>query len=778
VGVARLGVSHPKSDDHALLTGAARFTSDIAIPGMLHGHIVRSPFAHARIVAFDPRPARAQPGVVDVIGPDDVRGLPRFSLAHVKDQAVLALDKVRFVGEPVAAVFAESIEVARAAAELVEVAYEELPLVLSGEAALASDAPLLHEGVDGVEGNVCWRQATRAGDIEAAFGEADLVVRERFETSKAHAMPMETHAALASWDPAAGVLTMWASTQQAHILRDELASVLGLPRNRVRVVKPFVGGAFGHKEGLHPHEALAALAARRTRRSARIVLTRHEEFTATWSRNVQVRDAELALRSDGTILGWRERIVQDCGAYASISPSVLSLSEWVTIGPYRTPAIEIDGVVVYTNKPPSGAFRGFGNPQATFARESLFDIAARRLDIDPADFRRRNLIGPDDLPGRTVTGLRLETLPIAECADLTERAVDYARLRADKPAFRGVGVVHMLEWGGGCRWHPGYDADESSVTIAVEPDGSVTLRTDAADSGQGHATLFTQIVGEHLGVPADRVRVVLADTDATPWGLGTFGSRTAVIAGSAAVRASREIQARMSAVAAQMLEAAATDLEFADGLVRVVGTDRGVPFEEVAGVIHYDRAALPAGLEPSALVATASYDSPSEVPDADGRGSFAANYTCSSTIAVVDVDPETGKVTIVDWTSAEDVGRALNPDIVTTQIQGGIAQGIGFALGEELVLDERGGVINGSMTEYQVPTCPGIPLIEEKLFHVESADPAHPLGQKGIGECGITPPAAAIACAVYDAIGVPITSLPITPEKVQRAIRSSQRRVA
>ena len=287
------------------------------------------------------------------------------------------------------------------------------------------------------------------------------------------------------------------------------------------------------------------------------VLTRHEEFTATWSRNIQVRDAELAVRSDGTILGWRERIVQDCGAYASISPSVLSLSEWVTIGPYRTPAVDIDGVVVYTNKPPSGAFRGFGNPQATFARESLLEIAARRLGLDPADFRRRNLIRPQDLPGRTVTGLRLETLPIMECADLTERAVDYPRLRAEKPPLRGIGVVHMLEWGGGCRWHGDYDSDESSVTIAVEPDGSVTLRTDAADSGQGHATLFTQIVGEYLGVPGDRVRVVLADTDATPWGLGTFGSRTAVIAGSAAVRAAAEVRDRMARVAAHMLEAAA-----------------------------------------------------------------------------------------------------------------------------------------------------------------------------------------------------------------------------
>jgi carbon-monoxide dehydrogenase large subunit len=767
----RLGVSMPKSDNRALVTGSALFTGDMTLPGMLYGRIVRSSSAHARLGRLDVTTARMARGVVTVITPNDVASLPRFSLSHVKDQRVLAIDKVRFAGEPVAAIVATSPEAALEAADLVRVDYEDLPLVLSGEAALEPDAALIHEDIEGVEGNICWRQATHAGDIQAAFEAADLVVGDRFETSKAHAMPMETHAALADWDEASGRLTMWASTQMAHGLRDELAQLLGMPRNRIRVIKPFVGGAFGHKEGLHPHEALAALAAISTRRPVRFVLDRHEEFTATWSRNVQVRDAEVAVRADGTILGWRERIVQDCGAYASISPSVLSLSEWVTIGPYRTPAIAIDGVVVYTNKPPSGAFRGFGNPQATFARETLFDIAARGLGLDPAEFRRRNLIDPSDLPGTSVTGLRFETLPIKECAELTERALDYPRLRATKPPFRGIGVVNMLEWGGGCRWHPDYDSDQSSVTIAVEPDGSVTVRTDAADSGQGHETLFTQIAGELLGLPGDAIRVVMADTDATPWGLGTFGSRTAVVSGSAAFRACGEIRERMAEVAAHMLEAAPRDLEFADGMIGVVGTDRGVAFEAVAAAIHYDRASLPEGAETSSLVATASYDTPSEVPDAQGRGSFAANYTCSSTIAVVDVDPETGKVTVVDWASAGDVGRLLNPDIVTTQIQGGIAQGIGFALGEELVIDDHGNVVNGSMTEYQVPTSTVIPLIEDKLVHVESQDPTHPLGQKGVGESGITPAAAAIACAVYDAIGVPITTLPITPEKVLRALR-------
>jgi carbon-monoxide dehydrogenase large subunit len=768
-----LGASLPKLDNRALVTGEARFTTDLVLPGMLHGRLVRSPYAHARVGRVDASPALEIPGVVDVIVPSDVAHLPRFSLAQRKDQSVLAVDTVRFVGDPVAAVLATSIEAADEAVDLVVVDYEELPFVLHGEEALQDGAPLVHdEPIDGVEGNVCWRQVTRAGDLETAFAQADLVVSERFTTSKAHAMPMETHAVVASWDAAERTLTLWASTQQSHILRDELSKVIGLPRNRIRVIKPHVGGAFGHKEGLHPHEALAALGTMRTGRPVRFVLSRQEEFAATWSRNEQTRDVELAVRLDGTVLGWRERIVQDCGAYASISPSVLALSEWVTIGPYRTAAVEIEGVLVYTNKPPAGAFRGFGNPQATFTRELLFDIAARRLGLDPADFRRRNLIPESDLPTETVTGLKLTTLPIETCADMVERSVDYTGLRTRKRAFRGVGIANMLEWGGGCRWHLDYDADVSSVTVTVEPDGSVTVRSDAADSGQGHTTLFTQIACDQLGVRPERVRVVLADTEATPWGLGTFGSRTAVVQGSAAWRACAEIRRRMDELAAHALEAASGDLEFHDGQIRVRGTDRGLTFDDIAGRHHYDRASLPPGQEPGALVATASYDTPSDVPGPDGRGNFAANYTCSSTIAVVDVDPDTGRVTVVDWASAEDVGRALNPELITTQIQGGIAQGIGYALGETLLFDEAGTVMNGSMVDYQVPTAPMIPMIEERLFHVESHDPAHPMQHKGIGESGITPPAAAIACAVYDAIGVPITSLPITPEKVLAAIRS------
>jgi len=768
-----LGRSIPNVDGVALVTGQARYTGDLRPHRMAHGRIVRSPYAHALILSVDASAALAMDGVLDVIVPDDVAGLPLVSTGPLADMPLLARGKVRYAGEPVAAVIAESEEIAEQALELVQVDYQDLPVLLDPEAALLPDAPLLHEGLDGVEGNACWRQVTSAGDIEAAFRSADLVLRERFRTSKAHAMPMETHAAVAEWDPLDGP-TLWTSTQQPHVVRNVIAHVFGLPQSKVRVCKPFVGGAFGHKEGLHTHEAMALLGARRLGRPVRFVLTRTEEFSATVSRNPQIRDVEIALRGDGTVLGWRERIVQDVGAYSGLGPSVLALSEWVTVGPYRTPALDIEGVCVYTTKPPASAFRGFGNPQATFAREVMFDIAARALGIDPFELRRRNVIRQRDLPTRTANGLKLDTLPIEEAMAVAAAEIGLEALRARLRPFQGIGVANMIEWGGGCRWLDDWDADVGSVTVTLHLDGSAVVASDAADSGQGHATLFTQIAADVLGVEPARISVVRGDTERSPYGLGTFGSRTSVVQASALHRACAELRERLLEVAANALEADAEDLAVEAGRIVVRGTRRGIDVDRVAAMVHEDRKSLPPGMEAGALVATASYDTPSEVPDANGYGNFAANYTCSATIAVVEVDPATGKIRVLDWSAAEDAGRTLHPDLLKGQVQGGIAQGIGYALGEDLLFDPSGTMLNPSMVDYQVPTAPEVPLIEDKLRTLHSDDPAHPLRNKGIGESGVTPAAAAIANAVHDAIGVPITSLPLTPEKVLDAIDRSR----
>lgn len=770
-----IGTSVPNRDGVALVTGKAKYTCDLVLPDMAIGKIVHSSCAHGRIVSVDASQALALEGVLAVITPEDVAHLPRVSTGPVVDMPLLAQGKVRYAGEAVAAVIAETEEIAELATELVQIEYDDLPAALDPEDAMQPGAPAVHDpgegviGHEGLERNICWRRDLKVGDIDSAFRDADLIVSERFRTSRAHAMPMETHGALASWDPTDQTLTVWSSTQNSHILRGVLAGVFGLPQSQVRVIKPFVGGAFGHKTGLKSHEALAVVGTMRLGRPVRIILSRWEEFASTVTRTPHIRDVEIALRADGAVLGWREKLIEEVGAYAGLGPSILALSEWVTVGPYRTPALDIEGVCVYTNKPPASAYRGFGNPQATFARELMFDICAKKLNLDPAEFRRRNVIRPEDLPGATANGLKLQTLPITEAMDKTMAAIGYEDIKRSKAPNRGLGLVNMIEWGGGCRWLESFDTDMSSVSVTMNSDGSLVIGSDAADSGQGHVTIFTQIAADVLGVDPTKVRVLLADTATTPYGLGTYASRTSVIHGSALHRACIELRGKLLDVAAHMLEADPRDLEASNGEIVVRGTAISLPLATVAAGIHLARGSLPAGEETSALSVTASYDAPCDVPDERGYGNFAANYTCSSTAAFVEVDPVSGKVTILDWASTEDVGRVMHPAMLEGQVQGGTVQGIGYALGEDQMFDEAGIMVNASMVDYQVPTASMIPTLD-KIMAIESFDPTHPLGNKGIGESGITPCAAAVACAVFDAIGVPITSLPLSPEKVAAAM--------
>jgi aerobic carbon-monoxide dehydrogenase large subunit len=770
-----IGRALPNEDGRAIVTGDAKYTADIELPRLAYGSIVRSPYAHAVITSVDAEAARAEPGVLDVIVPSDpdVAGLPLVSTGPVTDMPLLARGKVRYSGEPVAAVIATSEEAAAAAAELIMVDYEPLAVLLDVEESARPGAEPIHDQADPARGNRCWDQETKVGDIEAAFAQADVVLAHRFQTSKQHAMPMETHAAIASWDRATQFLTVWSSTQQIGVLQQVISYVFGLPQADVRVIKPFVGGAFGHKEGLHTHEALAIIASRRLNRPVRIVLTRHEEFAATVSRNPQTRDVEIALSRDGRVLGWRERIIQDVGAYSGLGPSVLALSEWVTAGPYKTPALDIEGTCVYTNRPPSSAFRGFGNPQATFTRELMFDIAARELGLGPVDFRRRNLIAEADLPYTNANGLHMTTLSIGRALDAVCASLDLPGLRTRMGPLEGVGVVTMIEWGGGCRWYDQWDSDLGSVTLTMNADGSLVIAADAADSGQGHSTVFKQMAHDVLGVPMARIRFLSGDTAASPFGLGTYGSRSTFIHGMALHRAADELRARLFEVAAHHLEADLADLEIREDGIGVRGTGFSVDLPTLAGIIHGDRSGLPAGITPAALVATASFDTPTVVPDRSGFGNFSTVYTCSATAAHVRVDGDTGKVEVLDWASAEDVGRVLHPKLMEGQIHGGTAQGIGYALGETLLFDESGTLVNGSMVDYQVPTAPSLPSLD-KVVAIESHDKAHPLGHKGIGESGVTPAAAAIACAVFDAIGRPVATLPLTPERVLAALEEER----
>ena len=766
-----IGTSIPNRDGRAIVTGRAKYTVDLQPPRLAIGKIYRSQVGHALITSVDASRAREMEGVLDVIVPDDVAHLPLVSTGPRLEMPLLAQGKVRYVGEPIAVVIGETEEAAEAALAGITVEYENLPLLLDPELAMEADAVLIHEGYDDVDGNIAWRQNTKNGDIDTAFANADVVMSERFQTTKQHAMPLETHAAVATWDLDADFITLWSSTQQSHVLRDTVARVFSLPSSKVRVIKLYVGGAFGHKTGLNPNEAMAIFGSKRTGRPVKIALSRQEEFACTVSRNPQDRRVEVALSKEGRILGWREEIIQDAGAYAGISVSVLGLSSWVTAGPYDIGAIDLEAVLVYTNKPPSGAFRGFGNPQSTFARELMLDMCAERLGIDRVKFRRMNVIKKESLPTRNVNGLLMKTLPIEEAIDIATEAIGWDALNLNKGPNTGVGLALMIEWGGGCRWVDAWDSDMSSSAVTMHPDGSVFVTSDAADSGQGHATVFSQIVADVLGVPPDKIDVSLADTATSPYGLGTFASRTMVVQGTALFKAATKIRDQLFEVAAADLEVHVDDLEVDSGehRVRVKGTDIGKSIAELAARTHLAKGSLPGDTQVTALVATETHDTPSEVPDANGYGNFAGNYTCSATVAVIEVDPETGKITVTDWSSVEDVGRVLHPDMLEGQVQGGIAQGIGYALGEDLLIDDNGVVLNASMADYQVPTAPQIPVLD-KLFSIESRDPTYPLEIKGIGESGVSSPAAAIASAVYDAIGVPITSLPLSPEKVLEAI--------
>lgn len=771
-----VGTSAAKKDSRELVTGSARYVSDIKLPGLAWGRLLRAPHAHANIRSIDTSKAKALPGVIDIITAEDLDStgmVNQYQWNAIPDMHLIC-HKVHFVGDVIGAVLAETEQAADDALQMIEVDYEILPHVLDPEEALADDAPIIHEDVPGIDGNVLGRHRVKVGDIDKAFAEADVIVKRRLKTAKQQATPLETHQALANFDTDSGKLTVWSSTQYVHGVQAQVAAVLGMPISQVRVVKPFVGGGFGHKIGMHPHEGIAAVFAKRTGRPVRIALSREEEYM-TASRNATTCDVELALKRDGTLLGWKEKIYADPGGHSHYGVAFLVLTTSLRPGPYNWQALDMEAVGAYTNKSPNSAFRAFGNPQATFVRETMLNIAAREIGMDPIELRRRNAITPEQLPMTTLNGLKIETLAIQECLTEAADAIDYDRVTRDKPKWRGVGVASCLHWSS-CRWDSDLDADSGATIVQMLMDGSVKVLTDAADSGQGHSTVWSQIVADELGIPLESIDVIQADTDAVPFGLGTWGSRSAVIQGTSTKRAAADVRRQLFKVAGHMMEANVDDLQIRDNKISVKGSpDRSLAIADVAHAMHISKAKLPPGMEAGNIVGSASYDTPTELPSdhPDGIGHISVNYQASTHIAVVDVDPDTGRVTIVDYAMADDVGRLLNPAIVKGQLLGAFAHGIGLALGEGELFGEDGSPLNFDFVNYPVPTSTEVPyMTNDKIRVVQTYDPAVPDGQKGAGEVGLVNPSPAIAAAIADAIGVSITEMPITPEKILAAIRS------
>jgi len=764
-------------EDARLLQGQGRFVADLTLSRMLHVAFLRSPHAHARLVSVDTRPARTLPGVAACITGDEIatharpiRAESKMAGYHATEFPPLARGKVRFVGEAVVAVLAESRYVAEDALEAVDVRYAALPVVATPETAMAGDAPLVHEAAGS---NVLLSRAFVRGDADAAMAGAAVVVGDRFRFHRHAGVTMENRACLADWNTGAGELTLWSSTQVPGLLREALAELLDLPAHRLRVVAPDVGGGFGVKSALYPEEVAVCALARLTGRPVKWVGDRREDLltsTQAWDETI---DAELAVDADGTIHALRARVVADVGAY-SIHPWTASIEVVQVIsflpGPYRVPHYRGEAWGVATNKAPMGPYRGVGRPVSTFVTEALVDRAARRLGMDPVALRLRNLIRPDELPYRSPSGVVWDSGSFVESLERARDVVAYEHVRAAQRDPRragryvGVGVACYVELtgvGSAIPASPGaaINTGTEGATVRVDPSGTVTASFGLACQGQGHETTLAQVVAAELGARLEDVRVVSGDTAAGPAGTGTYASRSAVIGGGAAILAARALREKALAIGAHLLEVSADDLTLADSRATVRGApDRALSLREIARAAYAGAKRLPAGMEPG-LEATRFYDP------------YFGTASNATHIAVVEVDPETCGVVVRRFVVVEDCGRIINPLIVEGQAIGGVAQGVGAALLEEIVYDGDGQLLTGSLMDYLVPTAAELPPVE--VVHLERPSPTTLGGFKGVGEGGTIGAPAAVANAIADALkplGIELSELPVTPDRLFRLL--------
>ena len=755
-GFRTIGKATPKRDGAEKVTGRTQFLHDVTLPRMTHGAILRTRLPHARIRRIDTARARALPGVVAVITADEVVQHP-FGFA--KDHLALKGGKaggakVRCIRDELAAVAAETEEIARRAVELIEVEYEELPVVLDPDAALRPGAPLVHEELGTNLVNL--RYQFTHGDVDGAFARAHTVVQGSYRLNYVTTACMGTMVAIASWSPD-GSLSMWSTTQVPFLYQRDLAEALGITGDRVRVLQPPVGGNFGRGLDLYPIDIIAALLARRAERPVRIAFQRIEEFVASPTREPCVIHLRTAADRDGRLTARDARVVIDNGAYVSWGSTTPYVMLSTTAGLYRVPAVRFDTTIVYTNNPYSGSMRGYGNLESTFAIEAQMDELARRLGLDRVEIRRRNATHAGDVNPQ---GSVITTCAMTECLDTVERDITTAAAARPPEAGwkRGVGYAAMFHVGGGARV---YRSDGCGAILKLDDFGKVSLLTGASEIGQGSETVLAMIVAEELGIPLGRVEVINSDTAVKPWDVGVHASRTTFIAGNAALLAARELRGKLLAVAAGVLDEHAEDLEMVAGRIQVRGRpERGLEYDRVVRAGHFRESGR-------TLVAEAFYDPPNRMLDKDLKGNVSATYGFAAQAVLVEVSEVTGQVRVLHVVSAHDVGRALNPMAAEGQIHGGIHMGLGYALCEELVIRE-GRVLNPQFMEYALLPAAEMPEIAVRL--IETVDEAGPFGAKGLGESGVIPVAAAVANAVQDAVGVRLTELPMTPERVFRAL--------
>jgi carbon-monoxide dehydrogenase large subunit len=768
-----IGQAVPRKEDLRFLTGAGRYLDDIALDGLAHGLVLRAPHAHARIDRLDTDAAARVPGVLGVYTAADWKAeglgvIPTRTLAKNSDgtpipvppRPPLADGRVRYVGEAVAFIVAETLAAAKDGAELVEVDYAPLPAVTDARRALEPDSPLVW---DDVPGNLCvdFEAGDRAA-VEAAFARADRLVALDLLNNRVTAAPVETRGAIGRYDPADGAFTLISSAQNVHVNRDELAdTVFGVPREKIRHIAFDVGGGFGMKNPLYPEYALVLFVARRLGRPVKWLCERSEAFLSDTHGRAQESRVELALDADGRFLALRVDTIGDIGAYvASVGPFTPTGGTVRTQGgAYRIPALYFRARAVFTNTGPTEVYRGAGRPEACYQIERVVDLAARELGLDPAVLRWRNLIRSEDLPYRTPIGIEIDS---GDFEAVLERALELAdwngfesRAAAARARgrYRGIGLGFYLGLTGGKRFE--------CVDLSFAEDGAATLAVGAESAGTGHETVLPLIVADRLGIPYERITHRQADTALTPTGGGHGGSRGLEVAGAAVSLAAERVVEKAEAIASHLLEAARADLEFAEGRFTVAGTDRAVPMAEVIAA-SFDDTRLPQGLLRSLDVAL-------------NREQELLSYPNGCHVAEVEVDPETGSVEIVDYTVVHDLGTLIHPRTVDGQVTGATTQGIGQALGEAIVYDkESGQLLSGSLMDYTLPRADDLPRLRTAYF--EGAPSANnPLGIKGAGEagCGGAPPA--LVNAVVGALaefGVRHIDMPLTPERVWRAIHA------
>ena len=773
-----MGVRIRRREDPALITGEGKYTGDLQLEGMAHMAVVRSPYPHARVRSIDSSAAKAMPGVIAVLtGADinpqmaDVLPMPipvtgsGYTNGHKTPRAVLATDKVRCVGDPLAVVVAESRYLAADAADAVVIDYEPLPGVSDPEQALEAGAPLLYEAW-GTNQAFHWQNSS--GDVDGAFAGADKVVELRLVNQRLIPSAMEPRAVVASYDGATDQLTIWTSTQIPHGIKNEVAPMLGISPDKIRVIAPEVGGGFGAKSNVYSEEAIVPFLAKHLGRPVKWVATRGEDYLTTSHGRDQINIIRLAADSSGRVQGADLKVIANCGGYYSrVMPAIPTLTALMMTGVYAIPNARCEAIGVMTNKGINEPYRGAGRPEAAYMIERAMDLLADELGLDPAEVRRRNFIAPDKFPYKAPLGATYDSGDYATNLSALLDTADYTALRAEQAQRRaanadgsnrklmGIGLATYVEI---C----GFDPSESAI-VTVDEHAKATVISGTSPHGQGHKTAWSQIAADMLQIPPEDITVIVNDTALVPKGFGTYGSRSAAMGGSAVWKNSETVRERAKGVAAHLLEAAVADITLENGRFHVVGTPTiSVGWKEVAtaaySVAYSDRS-------PSEI--------PSELSAGEDFASAGQNYPFGAHLAVVEIDPDTGKIEIVRYITMDDCGHVINPMLVEGQVHGGIAQGVGQALLEQAAYDEGGNLLSGSLMDYNLPRADNFPLFETN--RTETPTPLNPIGAKGIGEAATIGSTPTIVNAVVDALshlGIRHLDMPITAEKVWRILHS------